>query len=428
MKIKLLKKIKSIKNLALGFSGGADSTALAAVLIEHGIAFSAVHFHHHLRSQSADQDAEFCKNFCDKNNIPFKQVDIPVNKLKESGESIESAARRMRMEYWEKHFSGIDSAVLLAHHKDDVLENFFIRSLRGSSSSGLSGLKEIKTINKVTYLRPLLDITKSEICEFLLQRKMDWCEDETNVEDIYTRNIIRNNVIPCLSNISPIEGLYRTVENVSLDADYIESQAIDWLIRNELNRRNFLSLHPALQPRVLRNFILKSTGKEFIPGHDAIERLNMELQREHRDNSTIPLGQGIELTLSTAGEIFVEPEPYEVNWNWKEKPEVELQGGIRLFVTEETTSCCESFDVNSLNDILKVRSWQPGDRMVPFSHNSQVKVKDLFADRKISHQLRHSLPLIFSEDNLIWIPTVRRAEFGLLKENSKSITLAYEKL
>ena len=427
MKCNLFQNLKKYDKLALGFSGGADSTALALKLIEYRIPFEAVHFNHHLRAESANNDAEFCSNFCQKHEIKFTLVDIPVNELKENHESIETAARRLRMEYWEKNFTPENCAVLLAHHKDDVLENFFIRSLRGSSTSGLSGLREEKYINGVSYLRPMLRLSKKEIFEFLNEKGSQWCEDESNKENIFTRNIIRNKVIPELESLASIEGLYRTAENINFDALYIEEQAEKWLKENTLTQQSFLNLHPALRPRVIRLFINKYSDRDFIPGHDAIQRVEDEANKSHQEDISIPLGDGAELKLATTGEFYLSCAPYSFDWNWQVNKELKLPYG-KLFISLEKTDCCEEFFKSSLSSTLIIRNWQAGDRMIPFSRKSETKVKDLFTDRKTPHEQRKKLPLIFSENEIIWIPHVKRAEFGRCKPNDETIIISYERL
>ena len=414
------------KNLYLGFSGGADSTALALLLLDNKQSFEAVHFHHHLR-QSADHDALFCKNFCEVHGIVFTLVDIPVNQLKNSNESIESAARRLRMEYWESRAHEEDSAVLLAHHKDDIAENFLLRSMRGSSASGLSGLRKERKLNGITYLRPLLDMSKDEIMSFLQDRNASWCEDESNAENIYSRNIIRNKVIPTLQETAALEGLYRTTENIETDALFIEEQAQKWIEENSLSTESYMKLHPALKPRVLRIFVQKNTGKDFIPGHDAIQRLNEEASRKHKENALVPLGNGIELTLAVNGDIFIEADSYEFCWEWQKESSIELQNG-RLFISDSKTECSEEFLKSDLEDKLLIRNWQNGDKMIPFSHKSRKKVKDLFSDRKTPQQLRKQLPLVFSGESIIWIPKVKRAEFGRCESNQESVIIAYEQV
>ena len=139
------------KNILLGFSGGADSCALFLIL-EHWskkIPFNltAVHFEHGLRGKASLNDAEFCRNTAEKYNVPFicYSLNVPENMLK--NETIESAARRLRLTKWQELAAKTDKCEIhLAHHADDLTENILLRLFRGANVSGLCGLREFSTI------------------------------------------------------------------------------------------------------------------------------------------------------------------------------------------------------------------------------------------------------------------------------------------
>ena len=263
---------KNSSQVILGFSGGADSTALAQLLYQNKISFQAVHFNHHLRENAADGDAEFCHNFCMARSIPFTEKHIYVQEEKQGSESIEACARRLRQNFYQQNYAEKNTVVLLAHHSGDLRENFLLRALRGSSSSGLSGLRENCTIQGVNYFRPLLSLSKGDILEYLHEQKLQWREDESNAENIYARNLIRNEVLPSMAKIASLEGLDRCLTNVAHDADFMEECARNWLQKNSFTRYNFLKTHPALKARVLRYYFQRNTI-EYIPGHEALTRL-----------------------------------------------------------------------------------------------------------------------------------------------------------
>ena len=140
----------------VGFSGGADSTALLLILWAQGIRpLTAVHFNHGLRENAADVDAEWCRNFCKTRDIPFllHHLDIPGNR--QPGEGIEAAARRCRLAAWAK-LTKTDDAVVLGHQRDDAFEDLLLRLGRGANSSGLSPLRPERRVHELTFLRPLL--------------------------------------------------------------------------------------------------------------------------------------------------------------------------------------------------------------------------------------------------------------------------------
>jgi tRNA(Ile)-lysidine synthase len=407
----------------LGFSGGADSTALALLLHNAKIPFKAVHFNHQLRD-SAKRDADFCQEFCLNRNIPFSIIDLDIPKEQEKGETTESTARRLRQQWWQEHAE--NNIVLVAHHQGDVRENFIIRALRGSSSSGLSGLRREITINKVSYHRPLLSFEKKELINYLDQQNTNWVEDESNREDIYIRNTVRNKILPELANIASLNGFSRCIANVETDATFIENCATNWLQENKFNAKNFLLADRALQPRILRFFLLTNMGQDFIPGHAALERLNEELSKSHKSTIEIPLGQELILKLTSAGDLFPVNEAYQFKWNWRENPEITLPNNQRI-TAKLNSDGDEHFLINSLEDELTVRSWRPGDRMQPFGKNSQKKIKDLFIDRKAPQQNRDTLPLLINDESIIWVPTIRRAEFGRCTTDKDTVSFSYEK-
>ena len=149
-----------------GFSGGADSTAALLLARKYqkrfGYDLSAVHFNHHLRGAESDREAQDAEKFAKSLDIPFQCIDLVIP----PGENLESAARNARLEFWKK-IAPPGSAVLLGHHADDRRENLLIRLCRGSNSWGLSSMRAESTVEGVTFIRPLLKMTRQEIERFL---------------------------------------------------------------------------------------------------------------------------------------------------------------------------------------------------------------------------------------------------------------------
>ena len=416
---------KNSSQVILGFSGGADSTALAQLLYQNKILFQAVHFNHHLREDAADNDAKFCYDFCMARSIPFTEKHIYVQEEKQGSESIETCARRLRQNFYQQKFAKKNTVVLLAHHSGDLRENFLLRALRGSSSSGLSGLRENCTIQGVNYFRPLLKFSKEEILEYLNEQELQWREDESNAESIYARNLMRNEVLPSMAKIASLEGLDRCLINVAHDADFMEESAQNWLLKNSFTRDNFLKVHPALKARILR-YYFQQHNIEYIPGHEALTRLEKELSKDHRNNISIQLEKNIYLMLDTNGEIWLKNEVYCLEWNWQKENSLRLPNGRRLSLSKEKSEGSEGFATGSLPETLVVRTYKSGDRMIAFGKKSPRKIKDFFSQRKISPQMRQQLPLICTGGTIIWVPNVKRAEFGRYSTNDSVVYFTYE--
>jgi len=422
-------KLKKYEKLYLGFSGGADSTALAHALLTAGIGFEAVHFHHHLREKSADKDADFCRKFCNKHGIPFQKVDLDVLGAKTNKESVESTARLLRQKWWETK-STENSLVLLAHHKDDQRENFLLRALRGSSASGLTGFKEKVTIKNVTYVRPLFHITREQIINYLNDSKVSWQEDESNCDVKFQRNRIRHQVIPSLARAGNLEGLDRTLKNTAQDADFLEKSAQDWLKSTSLTTANFLASHDALKARIIRYFILQNFKLDYYPGHDAVNRLVSECQKQHSECISVNLTQDITVCISAEGEIFSPPVPFDIEWSWREQPNIEINSyRLSLQIDQEpSTLAGEHFCLSDLDDELSLRNWLPGDTMVPFGRKAPKKVKKLLNDKKLSAREKLEVPMLLSKKEIIFIPGVKRAQFGKVNTNDQIAIIHYERI
>ena len=200
---KIEKSIKDIlkekPKIVLGLSGGPDSVFLFHFLQklaqENKIELIAAHLDHGWRKESA-QDVKFCQDLCKAHNVQLFAThanDLSLD-LKFDG-SQEELGRKLRRHFFEK-ISKEQNAnfIALAHHLQDQQETFFWRIIRGTSLTGLSCMK---TVNDL-YLRPLLNINKSEILDFLKTNKIKYLEDITNLSENYLRNRIRKYVLPAM--------------------------------------------------------------------------------------------------------------------------------------------------------------------------------------------------------------------------------------
>ncbi len=194
--------------VVLGLSGGRDSVALLHLLRREGCRVHALHLHHGLRAAAADADARFCAELCACYDIPLKLIHEDVPRLaRAAGLSFEHMGRERRrvhlVDYTRRiqREYGLDIAppIALAHHADDQAETLIFNLCRGSA--GLRGMRAISEQEGSLYLRPLLDWRREEITQYLREREQCWRDDETNDEDDATRNALRHQVIPLLSEL-----------------------------------------------------------------------------------------------------------------------------------------------------------------------------------------------------------------------------------
>ncbi len=426
----------------VGFSGGADSTALLLLIqqisAEFELNIQAVHFEHGLRGTASIADADWCADFCATRGIHFQAISLGLNK---EIPNLEAVAREKRLEQWaEVVGNSKKSVVALAHHADDQVENMFIRLCRGSNVSGLSSLRFAVKIGEVNFIRPLIEVSRSEIVDYLHAEEIAWREDETNAIAEFTRNFFRNTILPEIySHLKYAKnGIKHAASALTIDADFIEQAAMmrykKIILQNSTPVKFWRKLHPALLPRVLR-YWMNDNGLNIIPDRDLVERFTESLKYDGHESRFIPLRRGGFIQYGSDEYRLVKKQQTttsipETLWRWRDGPLV--INGITL-CAEELTGLPESFnhssavfDAELIEDELIICSWQSGDRMVPFGAHSTVKLKKLFTDRKISSDKRSQYPIVrLPGRRIIWVAGLRRSNFapGSAKKNIRiSIT------
>lgn len=421
----------------VGFSGGIDSTALLLLLREAGLAVTAVHFQHGLRGADAEADAAWCEAFCAARGLPCRVIRLEVPRHRRSGESTEEAARRLRLEQWQR-LATPQTPVFLAHHADDALEELFLRLARGANATGLTSLRPCRLLGGVMFLRPLLGIRKAQLREYLLQQGVtDWRTDATNAANDYRRNAVRNRLLPLATEIFGTEaGFFQALDALRQDADYLEEQARR-AVSSLRSLRDWQALPPALLPRVFRLWRQMQDGVDAAPPRSFVQALAQALAAGGADAApcTLQLSPAVRLRLTPQGlrwlaEAERPSEPFCLAWHWRESPVLSLpQAGMTLLAavlpmpperggTPQDAAAapadgwCEYFRLADMPDCLTVRSWQPGDTLVPFGRKSAKKLQDLFTDARVSVPLKHRLPLLLADSRIIWVPSVRRAEYA----------------
>jgi tRNA(Ile)-lysidine synthase len=202
--------------IGLAVSGGSDSVALAFLLTKGGKKknaskrFVVLHVDHGLRPESKEE-FRFVKALAKRLGVPFKGIHAKVERAK--GESLEMAARRVRLEFFERQTRLLKlDAIATGHHMDDVAETFLMRIKRASGPVGLAGIKERSCVGEINFVRPLLGCRDAELKSYLKKYGEEWREDASNGDVAIERNNVRKNVIPFLemnldSNL--VEHIYK---------------------------------------------------------------------------------------------------------------------------------------------------------------------------------------------------------------------------
>jgi tRNA(Ile)-lysidine synthase len=424
-----------VKSILVGFSGGADSTALLLVLGELGLDPEAVHLHHGIRGADADADACWCARFCAARRIPFVTARLDVPGHRRPGESLEEAGRRLRLEYWAAT-TAAGVGVALAHHHDDCIEDLLLRLARGANAGGLTAMRAVGEVCGVRLLRPLLCLRRAEIEQYLTAQGLaDWRRDASNADITMRRNAIRHEWLPLIrQTVGHDDGLACSLEALREDADCLAA-----LARASLPAVGSLEalqrLHPALLPRVLRLWLRVQTGLDWILPRASLLRLRRELERGADASRRVPIGRGRLLRLDRDGLHLVTAPPRLTprTWPWRQQPRLDLPEVGAALVAEPFVAPAaplraselpaELFAAELLGPDLEVRAWNPGDRMVPFGRTTPVKLQDLFTDARVPREQRPGIPVVLCAATVLWVPGVRRAEFGRVQPGAQAVRL-----
>jgi tRNA(Ile)-lysidine synthase len=266
--------IKKKEKLMLGVSGGPDSVCMLhlfeKIRNEFKLDLLCVHFNHLLREE-AERDEIFVRNTCSDLKIKYIGEKKDVRALFR-GDSLEQTARNLRFDFFLKcaRESKIKK-IALAHNKDDVAETVLMRMLRGASLKGLRGILPLSKVKGVFCVRPLFELRKSEILEWVHKNNISYCIDKTNLEDNFLRNKIRLKLLPYLEEFNPniVETLFSMAKTVALDYDFMYNLSHEMLSKLKKHRskssiklslQELKAMHPTLIFNILRVTIEELKG------------------------------------------------------------------------------------------------------------------------------------------------------------------------
>ena len=283
----LINLIQDGDKIVLGVSGGPDSMCMLDMMRElkeeKNINFEiyVAHVNHMIREEAID-DEKYVQNYCLKHNIEFFVKRADVQKIANDKKmGTEEAGRKVRYDFFEEVLQKTGSnKIAIAHNKNDKIETIIMHLLRGS---GLSGLKGIEPIRDNKYIRPLIECERQEIEQYCEDRKLQPRIDKTNFENEYTRNKIRNIVIPYIKkefNPNIIQTLSRLSEVATDESNYIDLQTqkiYNKLLIEKLDKQIILKLKEFnQQENVIQKRLVLKTIKELNGSTDRIEKIHIE--------------------------------------------------------------------------------------------------------------------------------------------------------
>ncbi len=390
-------------------SGGADSVFLLHALRELGIANAVLHVNHRLRGPESDADEVFARELAAGCELPFWVCSAPVP----TG-NIEQEARQARYEFFGAH--GI---VATGHTLDDQAETVLYRFVRGAGTAGLCG---IRPVTETGIIRPLLELRREEIRNWLRERGIPWREDGSNADPGFARNRIRMHHMPDLAaglNASLAEVLASTANWARDEEDYwdaelrrLEPEYLKFAPEIVLIRTSpFLGLPVAVQRRLLRRAIERIRGSlrsidfrhvEGIrvlmatwEGSGRIQLPGLDIYRSFDWLRLSPIGFDARLERDFEIPVVVPGRIEDIDRH--------LSVELELFEQRDVyNDGMDALDWERCAGSLKLRNWRPGDRFLSRGKTEGEKIKTLFQEFRIPLWERRTWPVITRDGSIIW--------------------------
>lgn len=417
--------------VVVGLSGGADSSALLEALYllkeQYSLSLFAAHINHGIRGEEADNDEAFAESLAKQRDIPFLclKADAPAY-AKEHRIGLEEAGRRIRYDYFESCAKG--GKIATAHTLSDNAETVLLHLSRGAGTKGLCGIPPVRG----NIIRPLIECSRDEVEDFCKKRGLDFVTDSTNLCDDYSRNFIRNNIIPLFKKLNP--GFERAVSRsaaiVAGEQGFIERAAQKALsdcaekpfpqdaqnTTDSLDTAKLLSLDEGLRMRVLKLF-LEGLFKKSTVDYSLVSRLNDSLDTGKavnlRDGKKAVFKDG-RLTVACQKDPLPQPFYKKIDLSkgdaviFAKGKRVEIRRGEK-FEKAEINGCQKinsllSYNVldrDKISNTVILRTRLSGDKITLKKRGCTKTLKKLWNEKKFTEKQRQSFLILESDSALV---------------------------
>jgi tRNA(Ile)-lysidine synthase len=407
------------KRFLVAVSGGVDSMVLAHILKARGFHTEWAHCNFGLRGQESDGDEAFVRAEAKKAGVKLHVKQVVI----EGKSGIQEKARKARYAWFREllRTEQLDF-IAVAHHEDDNVESFFLELIRGAGYRGLKGMDVLKD----NIFRPLLRADKSVILDYAREHDISWREDSTNASDDYTRNLIRNRILPLMREINP--GLNETLSRTMVLMGEAERMGV-WSKERffaPLDGLRKLSAEEMEKAGIVNTVMHYALGEEgFTPGEaaEAAKLLGAQTGKRIRSgDKEVVMNRGqLEIhsvTDAPTSLAVASPGRYEY-------------GDYEFWVDCEghpEEAAAVAFQPGAVKFPITIRSWNRGDRIRPIGMTGSVKLSDLFVQRKIALPLKQSIPVWECREKLMWVTGLSISrEFASAKDAPEALWIRWAK-
>lgn len=418
------------KTVAVGVSGGADSMALLHVLIELkdelDIKIVVCHVNHGIRGESADRDEEFVVKACERLGVDCRVLKADVPDLAEKRHiGIEECGRKIRYDFFNS--VGGNVVIATAHTLSDRCETLLLNIARGASVKGLCSIPAVRG----NIVRPLIDCTRDDIELYCAENSIEYVTDETNFDDIYSRNRIRLNVIPELKKLNPSveKSFMRLISNAEEESEFLNDFSLEIIekIRTDggYDAKQLKDRHIAIRKRVIFEIINSETG--LIPEAVHVEQIDKILgggRTEIIGDTIVEVKNGI---------LFINPKSEKIeDWECEfDLSEAETPfGKIKAEIIHKKNLPSKHFvhnkvlDYDSIVGHAVLRNRRPGDKIKLAGSSCTKTLKKLFNEKHIEN--RNGVPVLADEFGICWVQGLGCADRCKIKPETDKILIIGE--
>ena len=413
-----LKKYKLLNkniNFLVGFSGGADSMLLLYYLKElqnkYGFKISALHINHGWRGIESDNEQNNCETFCKDLSIDFY-----CEKLSDKINHDENSARIARYDLFNKYSKKLKAnAILTAHNSTDAVETFIYRLIKGMGTFGAASIPEVRSGLYCNIYRPLINISSKEIREECKKLNLKYNIDSSNSDNKYKRNYIRNEILPKFKEINPSyeNSILNYIDNLKSNNAMLEKFYTEncdkVIVDNKIITSDFIEFSEDIKRIIVYKYLKIN---DFEPEKSLISRIIKQIE----NNIDKPNGKKYSIKNSEGNSTdfsffcskescyfvennFVRLKTYKFKNEFTKPIEINEYKGQKI---PKSGAFAAIVNKNALEFPLVLRTRKAGDIIQPFSHNSTVKLKDYFIEKKIPEHKRDSIPLLCKEKEVLW--------------------------
>ncbi len=411
----------------LAVSGGVDSMVMLHLFHQLGLSFEVAHCNFGLRGEASDADEAFVVEKAGQLGVKSHTKRFDTAALaKARGISTQMAARDLRYEWFQELKSvGRFDFIATAHHRNDHAETVFFNLAKGTGIAGLHGIRPVTD----QLVRPLLAFSRDEIEAFAKEEGIQWREDASNQSNKYSRNLIRNEVVPVLKQINPSleQSIWQSSQRITAVESWLADEVDHWkkkLVKRETDvifvDTAKLSAHP--HRALILSEIIRPFGFSYAEVEDIVDDARRRSGRQFSNSEYDLVCDRDRIVITPKKEEQAEPVVIEGEGEFVF---LGIRYQVRIVKREDwklqRTNDVLQADADKIQWPLTMRTWQEGDSIQPLGMKGRKKVSDILIDEKVPLNLKSRQAVLGDQNDIIWLPGLRIGEEYKILDSSQSI-------